>query len=1178
MAEEFGIDAKFSADVTQYIAALNAVISQTGKMRAELEKAGINVEKVDKNLNNARTAITGAAGATEKATKATKDYNSELKIQESNLIRGRYALYDVASTYAAVAAATLGAVTATGVFAARYETAFTEIERTTLDASGNVSANIGALREDFLDLSEVIPLSFAELTKIGSLGAQLGIAEKDLTSFTETVAQFARVSGVSAEESALAFGRIGELLNVPATEYRNLGSAISFVAVQSAATDAQIISLTREISAGGAAAGFSAAEIIGLGGALASLGVAPERARGALSTYFGTLNQAVAEGGQSLQDFATVTGFTADELSRLVQQGEGEKVLSGFIRGLNDLDTVQVTTALDRLGLSQLRVEDTFRRLGQNVDFVETQLRNAEQAYANGTFLGDAYAVVLDDVASQFQLLLNSIGRFLATAGQPMLEFLRIALPLTAGFFGALSEFAATDFGQGLFKFLGVATLLVGALASMRAAAALATASVFAVSSAASILGGTGIIASIRAMSGAISGIGVEAGKSATTVGLLSAAFGTLAKATVVLGVIAGAIELFGIATATAEQKAAKFFGSIEGFSNAVLADTTAWQAGASAIATFAVETERAALATTEANTSANNWLSVQSTISSNMGTATQAISDQTIALGENAEEWLRKSLAENEAIQKLANNPEALRAFEELGGNIDDFIRASLRGSGEAYATEILRPLANEIAALQAQDIGGDAELANNISALSQKYQVLYSALVEAGRASDSLVASQLKLSATGSFLGLGGGAKDNTKLVNIIASGLVDVSSAADDAGSAIGGVSAKIRTLVDYASDLSSVFGRAFDIRFGSQLAVDDVADSWESLADRIREARMEIDGLTAERSVKEYFLSVANAYGDELRAGVLRGEIADINEKISDTQADASTELNDNSKAARRNRSVLTGLVKNYQDYITALAESGADQATLNAAVARSQKEFTAQATALGFSNAQLQPYIASFSDMARVIANVPRNITVTANADPALQAINEFVARARAATSGGINIPVNVVSGDLQTLLNARDRAIAEQARFSGMGEREAANAMARSVALLNAQIRALRGYASGGYTGRGGKYEPAGVVHKGEYVVPKSQVNQSTGLPYANALGGQLPASRGASYAGGGLVSGGGSMMVELSPTDRAILRAAGGSGDVIIAVDSREIARASNKGNKQIVSEGGRP
>jgi len=35
----------------------------------------------------------------------------------------------------------------------------------------------------------------------------------------------------------------------------------------------------------------------------------------------------------------------------------------------------------------------------------------------------------------------------------------------------------------------------------------------------------------------------------------------------------------------------------------------------------------------------------------------------------------------------------------------------------------------------------------------------------------------------------------------------------------------------------------------------------------------------------------------------------------------------------------------------------------------------------------------------------------------------------------------------------------------------------------------------------GKYTGQGGKYEPAGIVHKGEYVIPKEGVNQKTGLP-----------------------------------------------------------------------------
>jgi hypothetical protein len=46
----------------------------------------------------------------------------------------------------------------------------------------------------------------------------------------------------------------------------------------------------------------------------------------------------------------------------------------------------------------------------------------------------------------------------------------------------------------------------------------------------------------------------------------------------------------------------------------------------------------------------------------------------------------------------------------------------------------------------------------------------------------------------------------------------------------------------------------------------------------------------------------------------------------------------------------------------------------------------------------------------------------------------------------------------------------------------------------------------IPGFATGGFTGRGGKYEPAGIVHRGEYVVPKDQVDQSTGLPKSELM------------------------------------------------------------------------
>jgi hypothetical protein len=55
-----------------------------------------------------------------------------------------------------------------------------------------------------------------------------------------------------------------------------------------------------------------------------------------------------------------------------------------------------------------------------------------------------------------------------------------------------------------------------------------------------------------------------------------------------------------------------------------------------------------------------------------------------------------------------------------------------------------------------------------------------------------------------------------------------------------------------------------------------------------------------------------------------------------------------------------------------------------------------------------------------------------------------------------------------------------------------------ASILAQSISSLSGKGK---GFAEGGYTGSGGKYEPAGVVHRGEYVVPASMVNSPAAAP-----------------------------------------------------------------------------
>jgi hypothetical protein len=63
----------------------------------------------------------------------------------------------------------------------------------------------------------------------------------------------------------------------------------------------------------------------------------------------------------------------------------------------------------------------------------------------------------------------------------------------------------------------------------------------------------------------------------------------------------------------------------------------------------------------------------------------------------------------------------------------------------------------------------------------------------------------------------------------------------------------------------------------------------------------------------------------------------------------------------------------------------------------------------------------------------------------------------------------------------------------------------------------------LPGFSSGGYTGPGGKYEPAGIVHKGEYVLPKSFVDR-VGVGYLDMISKGIAKPAAPSFGGGSVM------------------------------------------------------
>jgi len=238
-------------------------------------------------------------------------------------------------------------------------------------------------------------------------------------------------------------------------------------------------------------------------------------------------------------------------------------------------------------------------------------------------------------------------------------------------------------------------------------------------------------------------------------------------------------------------------------------------------------------------------------------------------------------------------------------------------------------------------------------------------------------------------------------------------------DKAAEAAEKAAKKVVTLNDYMSDLQGVFSDATSYRFGVQDGLDEVAGKWADINDEIkqnqkdvqdaqrelRDYRVELGLLRSDLSQQKYFLRIAVQYGDTLRAEEISAEIAktqaDIADKsgdVADAQREAAAKTDMSSMSYREQRESLSDLYGSYQQIILEYARSGASQEQLRKKTEELRSAFVRQAQQAGYSNTQIQRYSVAFNDLTYAISKVPRNVNVAMNANPAVQAANDFRAK------------------------------------------------------------------------------------------------------------------------------------------------------------------------------------
>lgn len=439
------------------------LVQQEGVMQTRAQR------EMEAEFARREKAQAKATAEQEKATQATQKGAAAEDDYERGLAATRYALYEIAAAYTAVSAAALALPVSSARAAIEMEAQFAHVARTTQAAE----APLATLRDRFVDLSTEIPVTFEELSQIGTLGAQMGIAASDLESFADTVAKFSATTDVSVDQAAMSFGRLSNMMHLTEADYHRLGSSISELGTASVATESEILAIAEAIATSANMAGFSADQVVGLSTAMASLRIRPEMARGAMQRVFAQINAAVADGTDTLTNYASALGITEQAAADL-WRNDPSQFFQGVAQAIGEMDdNIQRSQFIrEGLGLRNVRDIELLNRLSNGYQVYADSMALANDAYARGDYLETEAGVIFETTAASLERLGSAFQGMLDSFGQGSLGPVQLVAEVLIRLMNAIRDLPSWAKGST------VALLaVVGAVAAMRAAIALSLAS-----------------------------------------------------------------------------------------------------------------------------------------------------------------------------------------------------------------------------------------------------------------------------------------------------------------------------------------------------------------------------------------------------------------------------------------------------------------------------------------------------------------------------------------------------------------------------------------------------------------------------------------------------------------------------------------------------------------------------
>lgn len=313
-----------------------------------------------------------------------------------------------------------------------FESAFAGV-RKTVDAT---SEEYEILSDNIKQMATETASTSAEIAGVMEVAGQLGVAlgenGRSLTKFTRTMVELGDTTNLAADEAAVSLAQFSNIMGTVEDDIDRLGSSIVALGNNFATDEQRIVSMSTRLASAGKLAGLTEQQVLALATAMSSVGIEAEAGGTAMTQTLTAIESAVVNGGDSLAQFASIAGMSAQGFATAWRDAP-IVALQSFIQGLGALDAQgqSATLMLEEMGLSGIRQSNMLKALALSSENLSKAVEVSNTAWAENVALSkeaeERYNTTeskLKQLKEQFNNVAIEIGEILIPYLEKLVEWL----------------------------------------------------------------------------------------------------------------------------------------------------------------------------------------------------------------------------------------------------------------------------------------------------------------------------------------------------------------------------------------------------------------------------------------------------------------------------------------------------------------------------------------------------------------------------------------------------------------------------------------------------------------------------------------------------------------------------------------------------------------------------------